>query len=187
MKFDIIEDTCHLIGERNDNGNLMGNFRIWNERGKLIADHNYNYNGEKHGRHQDLYDNGNPLKDAYYKHDKLHGRWRVWTHEGVLTTDKTFTENNLHGKCRVWNHRGDITNISNYKNGKLHGKTQDWYDNGNLMCEMHFLEGIPHGQCRKWNSDGKLILNTVKTENESINLMDESIYELHDNEHIHIF
>jgi antitoxin component YwqK of YwqJK toxin-antitoxin module len=89
--------------------------------------------GEKHGKTNIYFENGNLNEIRSYKHNAMHGKWTMFNEHGIKVS------------------------IARYKNGNKHGKWTIWNDYGNLLYELEYANGKKAGVWKKYDEQGKLI------------------------------
>jgi len=107
-----------------------GNWRIWNESGKLISDENFK-DSLLEGNCRYYFQNGNILKVETYQFGRLEGPFVEYFENGKKKSEGTY-------------HVGD-----------LEGAFKQWFESGVVDCEGKYYKGLQDGMWYYYYSSGK--------------------------------
>ncbi len=113
-----------------------GNWRIWNESGKMISDENYK-DSLLNGTCKYFFDSGQLLKLETYSLGRLEG---------------PFTEYYIDGKKR-----SEGTNLG----GSRDGAFKQWHESGAKDCEGKYIKGLEDGTWYYYYPDGRLKISVL--------------------------
>jgi len=101
-------------------GILHGISKKWFSNKQLAEERNYQY-GQKSGRQNGFWENGNKRFE--------------------FTAEKDFNQ----GVSREWMVNGMLFHLGNYENGQEEGKQQLWYENGKIRANYVIIKGRRYG------------------------------------------
>ena len=110
-----------------------GNWRIWNESGKLVSDENY--------------------KDSL-----LDGTCKYFFDGGQLLKIETYSNGRTEGPFTEYYENGKKKAEGTYSAGEKNGAFKQWFDSGIVDCEGKYYKGVQDGTWYYNYPDGKLKL-----------------------------
>ncbi len=126
------------------NGVPIGEFKRYNEKGKLSSTLVYSEDGLRTAAY--LYqENGKRLATGVYVNQKKDSLWRFFDKDGVLFAEENFKEGIQHGLSKEYYPNGNIHFERNYEEGKIVGLYKEYYPNGQLRSKKTYENGNPTG------------------------------------------
>jgi len=139
----------------------------------------------EHGKKVWYYDNGQPMREAWYAYGKMDGpstewylyggarktegqfgsnlmtgRWIHWFGEGRKAWEALYSADKLVGTKRSWYYSGELWSEEDYDWGRITA-ARSWYRNGGRLREEAFKDGVKHGPARYWTEDGELLAEGI--------------------------
>ncbi|MBL57207.1 MAG: hypothetical protein CMP61_08470 [Flavobacteriales bacterium] len=126
-----------------ENGVPVGEFKRYNEKGKLISTLLYTDSGSKAAAH--LYDMGKTMATGMYLNQKKDGLWKFYDKNEMLLLEEEYKEGVKDGVSKEYHSNGSLHVEQIYKNGTLTGVFKEYYVNGQLKIKKTFIDGNPDG------------------------------------------
>lgn len=158
--------------ETSDCNNTDGLEKIWDKRGNLLAEINYEkgtqrqwyMNGQQYkdlnkvGKwiNKEWFENGQISIEENVFNGKKDGLFRSWHQNGQLHQELNYSKGEEDGLFRSWYPNGQLSIYCNYSNGKLNGISRSWHSNGELSHEVIYINGEKEGIYRSWHPNGQL-------------------------------
>ena len=105
---------------------LTGWMRQYFSHGGLLNETFRDEKGQKQGRSESRYSNGQCWTEIFYHNDKFHGSYLVYYENGVLQESMMFQDGILHGPYQKYDANGRLQVSFQYNHGKRHGKYEYW-------------------------------------------------------------
>lgn len=163
-----------------------GNWKLWNEAGKLIADENFK-DSLLDGTCKYFFDGGQLLKVETYKIGRLEGAFTEYYENGKKKSEGTYAADEKDGAYKQWFESGivdcegkyvkgvqDGTWYYNYEDGKAkitmlykrgketkrkyeNGTFKEYYDSNIPKSEYSFENGMKNGPFTEWYDVGQYV------------------------------
>lgn len=164
------------------NDKAKGEFRYYDEQGRLKATNTFDKSGEK-ALNKTYAPNGRMIATGYYLNQKKDGEWKYfdkdsgqlllseenkdgkvngWSklynpNNGVLAEETQYVEGVPEGICRKYSDSGVLIMECQYHNGLLEGPAKTYYPNTAPKEEGQYAKGEKVGQWKTYNEEGDLI------------------------------
>ena len=171
-------------------GKKQGEYKMWDLEGDLVFQANYqadepvgefksyfaknkpkeicyfNHEGQREGRSQEFYENGNLKFESFYKANKLDGESKGWYEDGTLNFLRRFKEGLPVGRQEEFFPKAkwvDARKPQLYRyffyneEGKLEGEQKTFYPNGVTQSLLCYDQGELHGMKALWDQEGNLL------------------------------
>ena len=145
-------------------------FDLSKKSGKKILEYRMR-DGQKYGIYKEWNDDGDLLKEGYYKSGLMSKKWKFYFENGKIKGSGQYFEgdgSNLgdtgipkNGRTNMWEfwyENGQKSQKVNYKNGQLNGLSLYWYENGNKDFESTYKNGFLDGAFTAWYKNGNIKL-----------------------------
>ncbi|MCH9630111.1 MAG: hypothetical protein S4CHLAM37_01040 [Chlamydiia bacterium] len=173
-----------------EDGKKQGDYKMWNLEGDLVFQANYmkdqpvgefrsyfakdtpkevcyfNHEGNREGRSQEFFENGNVKFESFYKDNKLEGQSKGWFEDGTLNFIRRFKDGLPVGRQEefyskdkwVDQRKPQLYRYFFYNDeGKLEGEQKTYYPNGVTQSLLCYSEGELHGMKALWDKEGNLL------------------------------
>ncbi len=102
--------------------------------------------GQKEGKEEKFFFNGNLAESRFYTNGKKYGIHRAWWNKEQLKSEYHFNSNgNYHGVMREWYSNGQLSKEFNYINGKENGAQKLWDATGRIKANYSVINGERFG------------------------------------------
>ena len=118
-------------------GKNVGEWLFYGNEGFLMAEGNFNDNGERHGDWKWFYDNGQTKEIASYKNGKLNGENFLYFEDGTPYIYANYTEDEFDGLYQYYLKNGALAQKKFFKNGNLNGLYTSYFKVGESLPEFH--------------------------------------------------
>lgn len=135
-----------------ENGVPVGEFKRYNEKGKLTSTLLYSDNGAKAAAH--LYEMGRTIATGQYLNKKKDGLWKIYDKMEMLLTEEEFKKGVKNGESKEYHSNGSVRIEKIYADGVLSGLFKEYYKNGQLKLKKTFIEGNPDGIFMLFHDNG---------------------------------
>lgn len=149
------------VGQRE--GEVMsGPFKFYDEEGKLSVDAQFDKKGERTGKWQWYYKNGNTKEILYYKNGKKEGENTLFFENGKKYIETTFKNDEFDGVYKMYNNDGGLIEKKYYKNGKIDGPYESYFAVGETIKEFDvtYKEDQVEGIVTEYHANGAIYLTT---------------------------
>lgn len=136
-----------------ENGKPVGEFKRYNEKGKLTSVLLYSLNGSRAAAY--LYNiTGKPLASGIYVNQQKDSLWKFFDKDGVLFSEEYFKNGLKYGFSKEFYPNGNIHFERNYKNDSIVGIYKEYYPNGQLRSKKTYVNGNPTGVIVIYHNNG---------------------------------
>ncbi|NIP85292.1 MAG: hypothetical protein GTO03_06935 [Planctomycetales bacterium] len=140
-----------VIRDANDNYVNHGSWRMWDEKGNMVAKGTYNH-GQQTGEWTAWYAaRANPIFQQQPFNEFV----------GPFTSHASFQAGQLHGTWTIYDGKKRKVFEFHYADGVRHGTCTRIYSNGRKMEEIQYEHGQLEGAFRQWTPDGRLVRDDV--------------------------
>ncbi len=167
----VFEDRKLQAVGRIENGKKLGNWEVYNQKGKLTGKGQFDKegkrvgkwtwfddqgnvsnteeykNGKVDGQYVSFYKNGNVEVDCMYKNGELDGLYKQYSKNGALLEKKVFSKDKLDGLYESYYRIGEVAKEYevSYKNDVPVVLTK-FHENGNVLKKFEYSEGKLNGE-----------------------------------------
>ncbi|QOD61176.1 toxin-antitoxin system YwqK family antitoxin [Polaribacter haliotis] len=106
----------------------VGNWKYFYPDGTIMAEENYNKNGEFHGEQLVYYPDGQVTEFSVYENGKLHGTTSKYASNGNLIEEVEYKNGKENGLAQYFELNGKLKEKGVYKDGKRVGKWEYYLD-----------------------------------------------------------
>ncbi|QAA81471.1 hypothetical protein EI546_06900 [Aequorivita sp. H23M31] len=144
-------------GQYNKDGERTGNWKWYNENLKLKETANYK-EGDLDGENHIYYPNGQLSLKGFYKKGELDGEFLYYNEKGALKQKKYFKNGELDGIYTSYFNVGEKIPefIIPYKKGKIEKEAMEYYANGKVYSKSPVKDGKKHGTEKIFYANDKL-------------------------------
>lgn len=114
----------------------------------------FDADGNAHGLHVNLWENGQTRAECTYEHGKMHGTYRGWHENGTLCDECEYEYGKLHGRRVSLHPNGRVRILCLYEHDDIHGPYEEWWPNGRRYLECSYDHGELHGPYTSWRPNG---------------------------------
>lgn len=144
-----------------DKGNRIGEWKFYNEFGKLSGIYNY-VKDKTDGPYKTFYENGKVKSEGTYKEDQLHGYFKSYFRNGKLSQEGWYQYGLAQGTWITYSVNGNLKEKEYYINDNATGYNESYTVTGKLDCiyikDYDLVERITYfDSTGKILSDDKLI------------------------------
>lgn len=116
----LIHNLIHIKNKHfdyyiNENGNLHGQYKEYNDEGNMYLNRNYD-NGKLHGEERTYYINGKLENICNYVDGKIHGEYKEYNENGILEIHRFY---NMDERVDLSIHGMDINNLTEHDKNML--------------------------------------------------------------------
>ncbi|GAA0713595.1 hypothetical protein GCM10009430_05560 [Aquimarina litoralis] len=139
-------------------GKKIGNWEVYDEKGKRIGNGKFNEDGVRTGDWQWYDASGNISESEHYKDGKLEGQYTYFYKNGNKEIECNYVAGELNGDYKKYNDKGALIEHKQFKNGVLDGKYLSYHKIGERAkdYELMYKDGKPVGELRQYYVDGSL-------------------------------
>ena len=137
------------------NNKLVGEFKRYSNKGKLIAILFYDETGDT-ANAKIFHENSKLAASGIYIMKIKHGNWKYYNENGLLLLEESYNFGVKHGLSKQYFLNGSIYKEVEYKDGKINGISKRYYTNGNINFFINYKDGLCHGDYYIYFESGKI-------------------------------
>ena len=141
-----------------DGDKAIGFWQFFNESGRLIAEGNFNKEGNKTGKWTWFNSLHNIKEVAHYKNGKLEGENFMNYINDKKYINANYVADSLHGKYEYYNNKGALIHRKYFKNGTLEGDYKSYFKVGEKLQEFYipYKNGLIDGEVLEFYANGEI-------------------------------
>ena len=124
------------------------------DNGQLKEVYEVDSKGQKHGKFQAFYENGQLLESSKYKNNLLEGKRYFYYQNGQIEEEQFYVKGKLEGNQYGFHENGQLKFKSVNKENKLTGEYFSYYDNGQKRLYLNFLNDLENGPFEEYHRNG---------------------------------